>query len=465
MQLQRNCRAVFPILIPLLICFCTVAAKPQLLRASSNLSGTEDSGVYPLSTKELVWEKTYGGTGDDRAFSVTSVDNNGLLIVGSSRSFNMNDTAAWAVRIDSSGNLVWNKTYFRYKGSEFRSALETTDGFLLVGNAFGASGNEDVWILKIDRQGNALWNKTFGGDNFNKVFSAAMSPDGFIFAGLTNSSEGSNSCAWLLKTDMGGNMLWNKTYQETEDSAFRAILVTMSGDYVIAGYSDSSGNGNYDSLLVKTDGNGTIVWNRTYGGPESDKAYALAGSNDGYMLAGETHSNIGADADAFVLNTDIEGRLVWNKTYGGANFDVANAIVPTENRGYLLVGFTFSYGQGQRDFWFFEIDNLGNLVWSRTYGREDFEEAYAAVEVGENEFVISGWTNSIGTGSYDFYVIRMKIMGSANGFDLGIVGYIVLALMGTTAISVFSYLYARRIRDKSKTKVENTNLARRRLRC
>jgi hypothetical protein len=235
-----------------------------------------------------------------------------------------------------------------------------------------------------------------------------------------------------------------------QDSAFRTILVTTTGDYVIAGYGDSTGNGNYDSLLTKTDDNGTVIWNETFGGLESDKAYALAGATNGYIIVGETHSNQEADADAFVTKTDLEGRLVWNETYGGADFDVANAITPTGNGEYLVVGFTFSYGNGQRDFWFFEIDDSGNLVWSRTCGREGFEEAYAAVKIGDDEFVIGGWTNSSGKGSYDFYVIRTRIVTSGTGVDLDIIGYMILALSGTTAILLYSFLRARAIRNKGK---------------
>ena len=92
------------------------------------------------------------------------------------------------------------------------------------------------------------------------------------------------------------------------------------------------------------------------------------------------------------------------------------------------------------------------MVWSRTYGRESFEEAYAAVEVGDNEFVISGWTNSIGEGSYDFYVIRAKIVTATNGFDLGIFGYVVLALLGTVMVVLFGYFYVRLYRDTHKTR-------------
>jgi len=449
---QQKSRARLLILcMVFLFCLLAIPVNPHG-RASPNSNQVKNSDVQPLSTGELVWERTYGGAGDDRAFCMTPTDDGGFLIGGSSTSFNpMNKTAAWVVKIDGEGSAVWNKTYFENDGSEFRNIQKTADGFLLVGNTFFSSGMEDAWIVKIDNEGNVAWNKTIGGENFNKVFSAATAADGFVFAGLTNSSNNGNSQGWLLKTDMDGNLLWNKTYAEVGDSAFRAIIVSTTGDYVAAGYSASATNGNYGLWLVKTDSSGTMIWSQLFSGVD-DKGYGLVASKDGYVVVGESHASQEANSDAFAAKTDFNGRLIWKKTYGGANFDVASAVTPTRDGGYLVVGFTFSYGKGQRDFWFFEIDDSGNVAWSRTYGREGYEEAYAAVEVGDNEFVISGWTNSIGAGSYDFYVVRTKIVTTTYGIDLGMFGYVVLALLGAVIVGLFGYLCLRLYRDTEKTR-------------
>ena len=444
MSRQRKFRASLSMLLTVvLISLYTAAEKPDLLAADSDVSNpVHDHSVCPLSTKEMLREKTYGGPGDDRAFCMIPTDNHGFLVVGSSRSFNGNDTAAWVVWVDSNGNMIWNKTYIENEGSEFRNALEVTDGFLLVGNTFFSSGDASAWIVKIDRQGKILWNKTFRSEGLNKACSAAKTPDGFVIVGFSNSLKNDGSYAWMLKIDMEGNSIWNKTYSDLGNSAFRAILVTPRGDFVVAGYCDSFNSGNYDFWLIKTDPNGTGVWSKTFGGSESDKAYAIAGSTDGYVIAGETHSS--QQADAFVVKTDFDGRLVWNNTYGGADFDVANAIVSTMSGGYMIVGFTFSYGEGQRDFWFFEINDLGDLAWSRTYGREGFEEAYAAVEVGEHDFALGGWTNSIGEGSYDFYIVETDIVGSSDKFDLGTTRLLSLFLFGTSAILLLFFWFQQR---------------------
>jgi hypothetical protein len=194
------------------------------------------------------------------------------------------------------------------------------------------------------------------------------------------------------------------------------------------------------------------LWSKTYGGPESNKAYALTGAEDGYIVVGDTHSTEKTDVDALIVKTDLDGKLLWIKTYSGDNFDEASTVIRARNGGYVIAGFTFSYGKGQRDIWIFKIDDFGNNVWSRVYGREAFEETYSVVEMGDNEFVAGGWTNSIGSGSYDYYAVRMKLAASSE-FAARDLGYYVLAFLGSTAVVLLGCLYFQLKRQKGKTKL------------
>jgi hypothetical protein len=109
------------------------------------------------------------------------------------------------------------------------------------------------------------------------------------------------------------------------------------------------------------------------------------------------------------VKTDLKGKLLWQKAYGGQRFDTIDSIIPSSSGGHVVAGFTFSFGRGPRDFWIFSLDDSGNVLWSRTQGREGFEEAYSIIEVAEDQFVFVGWTNSIGNGKYDYYVVKMKV--------------------------------------------------------
>lgn len=375
------------------------------LTARTSFTSSEPS---ELSAKELIWERTCGGSGDDRAFDVLSLNDHGFLVVGSSKSFVPDKTLPWIVRTDSEGNMIWNKTYDVDYGGEFRYVASIDENFLLVGNAFLPSGDSIALIIKVDDQGNAFWSRTFEGKGVGKIFSVVTSNDGFYLFGLTYSIGNVGSAAWLIKTDKNGNLLWNQTYDGLGESVFRAALFGKDHDLVITGYARTAEDDNYHFLLVKTDVEGTILLNRTYGTDMSEKAYAIASSEDGYVMVGQTQTSKG-DVDGLVVKTDLAGAPIWQKACGGEQDDVLNAVVHSSVGEYVVAGYTFSFGKGQRDFWIFKIDESGKVVWKRVFGREGFEEAYGLVEVTDDEFVVVGWTNSIGHGNYDYYMIKMKV--------------------------------------------------------
>jgi hypothetical protein len=421
------------------ICFVCVVAL-SLASSMKVYSGLVCGGnPSALSTGELIWEKTFGGIGDDRAFCVVKSGDGGFLVVGSSTSFDSGKTFAWIVRIDQDGNMLWNRTYEERGGSEFRSAIRTDDGFVLVGNVFSSSGDEDGWIVRIDEKGNVMWNVTLEGEKTYKLFSATTVSDGFILVGVTYSMGRNDSDAWAVKIDVSGRVLWNKTYGGNGDNAFRAVVATDKNEYVCAGYTNSLGNGNYDVWLVKMDENGTLLWSRINGDVGSDMGYALTVARDGYFIAGETHSFGNGDAKAFVVKTDLSGKLLWQRAYGGQQFDSIDSIIPSSSEGYVVAGFTFSFGKGQRDFWIFNIDYSGNVLWSRTQGREGFEEAYSIVEVAKDQYVVAGWTNSIGNGKYDYYVVEMKVSLLDNSLTERVLLFYGLAVLAIAVVSILAF--------------------------
>ena len=200
----------------------------------------------------LMWEKTFGGTGDDRAFYAASVGD-GYVVVGSSTSFEQGKTVACVVRFDHDGNQLWNHTYSKNAGVEFRYVNSLQDGFFLVGNTFLASGKIDGYIMKLDTQGNPTWNVTLkANEGINKLFSGVTDGNNLIVTGLTQPQTNStNSQAWIIKLDSNGNVLWNKTFGDIVESAARAVTLTQDNCYMVAGYVDSSGDGNYDFLVLK----------------------------------------------------------------------------------------------------------------------------------------------------------------------------------------------------------------------
>ena len=212
--------------------------------------------------------------------------------------------------------------------------------------------------------------------------------------------------------------------------------------YVVAGYTNSMGNGDYDFLLLKIDESGNMLWSKTYGGAESDKAYAVTATSGGCVIAGDTQSKGAGETDAWIIKVDTNGDLVWDKTVGGAGFDMPTCISAV-NEGVLVGGFTFSFGNGERDFWLFKVDDSGNAPWRCTVGRSEFEEAYAALEVPENTYVMAGWTNSIGEGHYDFYVVKLEAANSGLSASDFLVSALILSAILVMVLAVEFYLVKR----------------------
>lgn len=404
-------------------------------------SATSDSGSLNLVEAQVVWERTYGGAGDDRAFYAATVAD-GFVVVGASTSFQQGETVAWVLRLDGEGNAVWNQTFLQGGGSEFRSVLDLDDGFLLVGNTFLLGGNIDGYVVRVDGEGQTIWNVTLGGEQAeDKLFSAVEVQGGFMLVGLTH-SPGGDADVWFVKIDGEGREVWSKTYGGAMEDAGRAVASTGDEQYVVAGYTNSMGNGDYDFLFLKIDASGNMLWSKTYGGTESDKAYAVTETAGGCVIAGDTRSKGAGDTDGWIIKVDASGDLVWDKTVGGAGFDMPTC-VSAVNDGFLVGGFTFSFGNGERDFWLFKVDDSGNVPWSCTVGRSEFEEAYAALEVAENIYVMAGWTNSIGEGHYDFYVVKLEAAnGGLSASDFLISALILSAILVLLLIVAF-YLVKR----------------------
>ncbi len=223
---------------------------------------------------------------DDRAFYALPIID-GYLVVGSSRSIVANATVGWALKLNREGDALWNKTFLEGWGTELRYAVNLTNGYLLVGNEFFVSGQVSGYVARIDNQGDLQWTKILDEGTTNKLFSGLATSDGFVLFGLSSSSIDGKSSAWIVKLAFDGNVVWSRLYGESADSAARSGVVTQDGDYVVAGYTDSKSDGNYDFYLMELNAYGNVVWKDTYGGAESQKAYSISKANDGYIIVGD----------------------------------------------------------------------------------------------------------------------------------------------------------------------------------
>jgi hypothetical protein len=412
----------FKILILLLTVSIILTASIIVIENSSpKLTGTSVS----VLSANVIWEKTYGVLGDDdRAYSALPVGD-GYLVVGSSESNKTGVTVGWALMLDQNGNVIWNQTFLEGSGTELRVALNLTDGFLLVGNEFLPSGDENGYVAEVNSQGALMWQTPIiGGEDVNKLFSAIAAPDGFVLLGLAYSNANGESNAWVVKIDANGNVVWNKTYGNATDTAATTGTLAPDGNYMVAGYTNSRGDNNYGFLLMQIDPNGNMVWNKTYGETGSQEASAMTKAPDGYVIVGDTQPP-DSTMHAWVIKIDWNGTMLWAKTVGGKNADSPYFITPSKDGGYLVGGFTFSFGAVNRDFWLFKIDDSGQVTWSCIIPKDGsvYEEAYGVIQTGKNQYVMVGWTDPpgqpalIGKARYMFYIVNLTYPQNTNWFS------------------------------------------------
>jgi len=371
-----------------------------------------DSSSASYQPPATQWNKTYGGTGTDFAYSVVQTGDGGYALAGETRSYGAGFADFWLVKTDSSGNMQWNKTYGGTGTDVAYSVVQTGDGgYALAGqtDSYGGGGM-NFWLVKTDSSGNMQWNKTYVGTGLDEAYSMVQTGDGgYALAGDTTSYGPGDRDFWLVKTDSSGNIQWNKTYGGASSDLASSVVQTGDGGYALAGYTDFyTIPGLADFWLVKTDSSGNMQWNKTYGGAGSDVAQSVVQTGDGgYALAGYTRSYGAGSYNFWLVKTDSSGNIQWNKTYVGAAFDVASSVVQTGDGGYALAGQTDSYGAGISDFRLVKTDSSGNMQWNKTYGGAGTDVASSMVQTGDGGYALAGGTDSYGAGSYDFWLIKL----------------------------------------------------------
>lgn len=221
---------------------------------------------------------------------------------------------------------------------------------------------------------------SYGQTYFQKVYynspyeqegqDVVATPDGgYLIAGYTTNSTFNDCDVYIIKTDGNGNLLWTKTYGGAKPDFPYHLIPTNDGNYFLIGYSQSYGGGDYDILLLKIDQSGNLVWSKTYGGNGNDQGKDIIATSDGnYLIVGWSNSPLLGNQEANLIKINPAGTVIWSRLYGGTGHDYGHSVKQCVDGGYIMLGQTFSYGAGGGDAYLVKTDAGGNSVWTKTFG-------------------------------------------------------------------------------------------------
>ncbi|MCZ2355819.1 MAG: OmpA family protein [Bacteroidia bacterium] len=393
--------------------------------------------VFLQTNGQTLWQKCVGGTAYETAFCFENTHDGCYLVGATTRSGDGDlagrtslDAAIWVQKINAKGNVIWSQILGGKGTDEIRALKVTRDGgSIIVGFSDSKDtfvpenkGKRDAYIIRLDALGNTKWAKTYGGSG-NDIANAVLQLEdgGFIIGGETGSRDGDVKANkggidfWIFRLDKNGTLIWETTFGGVANESVSALTLTKDGNLLAAGVTDSGpndgdvtyNNGKTDIFLAKISLTNQLIWKRFIGGNSNEELHGVVTKPDGgFMLAATTFSNAEpikspkGGGDIWIVSTDPNGEIEWEKTYGGSGDEGANSISATYDGNYLISGTTRSKNgdittsKGLYDAWLFKIKPTGEFIWKQTFGGSENESFYAGYEIPSGDYVVVGMTES-----------------------------------------------------------------------
>jgi hypothetical protein len=409
-----------------------------LLCSSSCLALT-----YAIGQPSIQWQKPLGGTLGDGGYCIQQSSDGGYIGAGYSFSndgdvtgHHGSDTLSdcWVFKLDVTGNLQWQKSLGGTSEEYPMSIQQTMDGGYVMegyskstnGNVTGNHGNFDYWVVKMDSSGNLQWQKCLGGSQDDYAYSIQQTSDGgYITSGASISNDGNvsgnhgNTDCWVVKLNSIGNIEWQKSLGGSGYEGGRSIRETYERGYIIAAFSNSNdgdvtghhgSNSTTDCWVVKLDSLGSLQWQKSLGGSQSEVGFAIQQTIDrGYIVAGHAVSTDGdvtgnhGNPDYWVVKLDSSGNLQWQKCLGGTNNEEAYSIYQTSDGGYIVGGYSYSNNgdisghhgtMTYTDCWVVKLSATGSMIWEKSLGGTNNDRGYSIQQAFDDGYIVSGYTNS-----------------------------------------------------------------------
>ena len=418
----------------------------------SEKTNSPDAYIVKIdSVGKAVWTQTYGGLDIDGVSAISPIaDDYGYVLVGHTKSYMLDKSRikkrgfigriiasifkkkptneVWIISIDEYGDKNWHNTYGGKKEDLGKKINLTRDGGYIITaetNTIG-EGKNDVWVIKIDKNGKMKWDTTIGGKEDEYASSTVINAKNeTIVTGFAIKEKGivgkikakilkkksTSTKSFIVKLDKKGEKKWESDFNDEEENLC-SFITYNSKHILLSGQKSTRFNGNGDAWLVSLNDKGKQIWQESYGGRGADGGnYAVEVSDGGNIMVGYTDAYGNGKNDIWLIKTDFTGEKEWSNVYGGSKDDYGWGVAESPDKGFVIVGETFSYGNGQSDVYLFKVDSLGNKIWENTFGGIAEDVGYSIANANDGGYVIACQTRSYGKGGSDGMLVKFNSNG------------------------------------------------------
>ncbi|MCW2278640.1 copper amine oxidase N-terminal domain-containing protein [Heliophilum fasciatum] len=348
-------------------------------------AGATTSAEAASPAMSLAWEELYGGKEQNRGYATCITSDHGFALVGQAvdaqTQYTFGDADIYLAKTDKTGYLQWEKMIGDYGPDTGTAILATADGGYIIGGSsqVGFKRYDNAYLLKLNASAKKEWDRKIGGEADVTLNDLQIANDGaYVMTGTIDKHGSQRADLYAAKIDTNGKVVWEKSWGGKDDEHGKAIRPTADGGLMILGETSSRGQGGYDLYLMKIDANGKEQWSKTYGGKAWDIAESMEATMDGgYILVGRTASFNNGDYDTYIVKTDGGGNLMWEKSFGQNGWDVAMHVEQSLDGGYYIAGWTESKKAGKYDLFLLRLDGSGNRLSYSSLANDKFSEQMA----------------------------------------------------------------------------------------
>ena len=358
-----------------------------------------------IQPPDTLWTRTFNGV---EAKEVQLTSDGGYIAVGYTRTNTMGQNDVYLVKTDGEGNEQWAYSYGGAYDDIGYSVKQTSEGgYIVTGSTSSFSnGYYDIFLAKTDSNGTVEWARHYGSIRLDEACSVEQTTDGgFILGGYKWAGQPNSYDILLMKTDRIGNVEWERTFGTLSgaECGYCAIQADDGGYCIIGIYG-------WNFVLIKTDENGNEEWIRPLCGGQEVVGYSLKATTEGgYIVCGYTNSFGSGRNDLLVTKTDSRGWEEWSRTFGGENDETGSYIQLTSDGGYVAAGYAFDTSNDDVHVYLVKLDSIGNTIWENQYRPGEEGKGFCVQQTEDSGYIVSGWVRIVHS---TFLLVRFNSQGT-----------------------------------------------------